>query len=58
MPDHNILPIGDTGITLVRNTDGSVTVQLPFPFGSREFDATIVAQIREWFDASSKSSTT
>lgn len=51
MPEPNILHVDALGVTFVHNEDGSVTVQLPFPFGSKQVLPGVVEQIKEWFDA-------
>lgn len=54
MSEPNIFEL-ESGVSLIYNDSGSVTIQLPFPFPSREYPADVVQKLREWIDAQQKS---
>ena len=39
------------GVTFTVNADGSVSVALPFPFGSRTVTSKEAQKLRAWFNA-------
>jgi hypothetical protein len=39
------------GVTFTVKADGSVSVELPFPFGSRTVTSKEAQELKAWFDA-------